>query len=89
MNTTATASPDGDLMSRHQVAIMFRVTSARVAQWARMLQVGSRSLPVQLAEPFPLAELVELGRDDRGGPLVGGPGELGIKPQGGGAFGVP
>jgi predicted site-specific integrase-resolvase len=35
MNTTATASPDGDLMSRHQVAVMFRVTSARVAQWAR------------------------------------------------------
>jgi predicted site-specific integrase-resolvase len=35
MNTTATASPDSDLMSRHQVAVMFRVTSARVAQWAR------------------------------------------------------
>jgi len=35
MNTTATASPDGDLMSRHQVAVMFRVTSARIAQWAR------------------------------------------------------
>jgi len=35
MNTTATASPDGDLMSRHQVAVMFRVTSALVAQWAR------------------------------------------------------
>ena len=33
MNTTATASPDGDLMSRHQVAVMFRVTSARIAQW--------------------------------------------------------
>jgi hypothetical protein len=35
MNTTATASPDTDLMSRHQVAVMFRVTSALVAQWAR------------------------------------------------------
>jgi predicted site-specific integrase-resolvase len=35
MNTTATASPDRDLMSRHQVAVMFRVTSALVAQWAR------------------------------------------------------
>ena len=54
-----------------------------------MLQVGGRSLPVQLAEPFPFAELVELGRDDRDGPLVGGPGELGIEPQGGGAFGMP
>ena len=32
MNTTATASPDPDLMSRHQVAVMFRVTSALVAQ---------------------------------------------------------
>ena len=35
MNTTATATPDRDLMSRHQVAVMFRVTSALVAQWAR------------------------------------------------------
>jgi len=35
MHTTATASPDLDLMSRHQVAVMFRVTSATVAQWAR------------------------------------------------------
>jgi predicted site-specific integrase-resolvase len=35
MNTTATAGPDRDLMSRHQVAVMFRVTSALVAQWAR------------------------------------------------------
>ena len=35
MNSTATASPDRDLMSRHQVAVMFRVTSALVAQWAR------------------------------------------------------
>jgi len=35
MNTTATASPDRDLMSRHQVAVMLRVTSALVARWAR------------------------------------------------------
>jgi predicted site-specific integrase-resolvase len=35
MNTTAMASPDRDMMSRHQVAVMFRVTSALVAQWAR------------------------------------------------------
>jgi predicted site-specific integrase-resolvase len=35
MNTMATASPDRDLMSRRQVAVMFRVTSALVAQWAR------------------------------------------------------
>jgi len=33
-------------------------------------------LAVEVAEPFLLAELVELGRDDRGGVLVGGPGEL-------------
>jgi hypothetical protein len=39
MNTTATASPDSDLMSRHQVAVMFRVTSARIAQWARRGQL--------------------------------------------------
>src|SRR6516165_1923492 len=35
MDTTPTASPDPDLMSRHQVAVMFLVTSALVAQWAR------------------------------------------------------
>ena len=35
MNTIATASPDGDLLSRRQVAAMFRVTSALIAQWAR------------------------------------------------------
>ncbi len=35
-----------------------------------------RGLPVQVAEPFSFAEAVELGRDDRGGVLVGGPGEL-------------
>jgi predicted site-specific integrase-resolvase len=35
MNTTATASPDGDLMTRHQVAVVFHVTSALIAQWAR------------------------------------------------------
>ena len=33
-----------------------------------------RRLPVQVAEPFSFAEPVELGRDDRGGVLVGGPG---------------
>src|SRR5580704_11017865 len=33
MNTMSTASPDRDLLSRHQVAVMFRVTSALVAQW--------------------------------------------------------
>jgi predicted site-specific integrase-resolvase len=35
MNVMATASPDEDLMSRRQVACLFRVTSALVAQWAR------------------------------------------------------
>ena len=33
-------------------------------------------LAVQLAEPFSFAEAVELGRDDRGGVPVSGPGEL-------------
>jgi hypothetical protein len=33
-------------------------------------------LAVELAEPFLLAELVELGGDDCGGALVGGSGEL-------------
>ncbi len=33
-------------------------------------------LAVKLAEPFFLAEPVELGRDDRGGVLVGDPAEL-------------
>jgi hypothetical protein len=33
-------------------------------------------LAVQIPESFPLAEAVELGRDDRCGVLVGGPGEL-------------
>ena len=38
---------------------------------------GSRKmLPVQVAEPFSFAEAVELGRDDRGGALVGVLGEL-------------
>ena len=39
MNTTATASPDGDLMTRHQVAVVFHVTSALIAQWARRGQL--------------------------------------------------
>jgi len=39
--------------------------------------VGSwQMLPVELAEPFLLSEPVELGWDDGGGALVGGPGEL-------------
>ena len=33
-------------------------------------------LAVQVTESFPLAEAVELGRDDRSGVPVGGPGEL-------------
>jgi len=33
---------------------------------------------VQLAKVFLLAESVELGGNDRGGALVGGPGELGV-----------
>src|SRR5580700_9202520 len=45
-------------------------------------------LAVELAEPFFLAESVELGRDDRGGVLVGRPAELGVELQRGGAFGV-
>ena len=45
-------------------------------------------LAVQVTESFPLAEAVELGRDDRGGVPVGGLGELGVEPQGGRAFGV-
>jgi predicted site-specific integrase-resolvase len=39
MNTTATASPDADLMTRHQVAVVFHVTSALIAQWARRGQL--------------------------------------------------
>jgi predicted site-specific integrase-resolvase len=35
MNVMAMPSPDEDLMSRHEVACLFRVTSALVAQWAR------------------------------------------------------
>ena len=35
-----------------------------------------RMLPVQVAQPFSFAEPVELGRDDRGGSLVGMLGEL-------------
>ena len=35
MNATTTASPDEHLMSRHEVAVMFRATSALIAQWAR------------------------------------------------------
>jgi hypothetical protein len=44
MNAMAMAAPahqdvrrdtGGNLMTRHQVAVMFRVTSALVAQWAR------------------------------------------------------
>jgi hypothetical protein len=36
-------------------------------------------LAVELAEPFFLAEPVELGRDDRGGVLVGQPSRQGRK----------
>ena len=46
-------------------------------------------LTVQLAQALLLAEAVELGGDDGGGALVGGPGELGVEPQGGGALRVP
>lgn len=45
-------------------------------------------LAVELAEPFFSAELVELGRDDRGRVLVGRTGELGVELQGGGALRV-
>ena len=45
-------------------------------------------LVVELAEPFLLAQLVELGGDDRGGALVGGPSELGVELECGGTFGV-
>ena len=38
--------------------------------------MAGRSLTVQVTEPFSFAKPVELGRDDRGGVLVGGPGEL-------------
>ena len=38
--------------------------------------VAGWGLAVQVAEPFSSAEAVELGGDDRGGVLVGGPGEL-------------
>ena len=50
--------------------------------------IAGRRLAVQVAEPFSFAEAVELGRDDRGGVLVGGTGELCVEPQGGRAFGV-
>jgi hypothetical protein len=46
-------------------------------------------LVVQFAKAFLLAQSVELGGDDRGGALVGGPGELGVELQGGGALRVP
>jgi hypothetical protein len=49
---------------------------------------AGRLLAVQVAELFSFSEAVELGRDDRSGALVGGPGELGVEPQGGGALGV-
>ena len=38
-------------------------------------------LVVQFAESFLLAEAIELGGDDGGRTLVGGPGELGVEPQ--------
>jgi hypothetical protein len=37
---------------------------------------AGRCLTVQVAETFPLTKTVELGGDDCGGVLVGGPGEL-------------
>ena len=46
-------------------------------------------LVVQFAKAFLLAESVELGGEDAGGALVGGPGELGVELQGGGAPRVP
>src|SRR5690349_19824153 len=53
--------------------------------------VGARSwqMPeIELAKSFFSAETVELGRDDSGGALVGGPGELGVELQGRGALRV-
>ena len=49
---------------------------------------GRRMLAVELTKPFLLAEFVELGGDDGGGLLVGGPGELGVELQGRRAFRV-
>ena len=46
-------------------------------------------LTVQFAQAFLRAVRVELGGDHRGSALVGGPGELGVEPQGGGALRVP
>jgi len=46
-------------------------------------------LVVQFAKAFLLAESVELGGEDAGGALVGGPGELGVELQGGGAPACP
>jgi len=58
-------------------------------QGAEPIGTGRRQLlAVELAEPFFLAEPIELGRDDRSGVLVGGPAELSVKLQRGGAFGV-
>jgi hypothetical protein len=36
-------------------------------------------LPVEFAEPFFAPEPVELGRDNRGGVLVGGPGDSSVR----------
>ena len=38
-------------------------------------------LTVEFAHPLLSAESVELGRDYGGGPLIGGPGELGVELQ--------
>ena len=54
---------------------------------AKGLRLGSAALEA-LAEPLFPAELVELRRDDGGGLLVGGPGELGVELQGRGALRV-
>ena len=52
-------------------------SSERPESVGQVAEVVARwRLAVQVPESFPLAEAVELGRDNRGGVLVGGPGEL-------------
>jgi hypothetical protein len=72
MHTTATASPDLDLMSRHQVAVMFRVTSARVAQWARRGRL--HEVRDETGRPrYRRTDVEDLFSGGRPGNLCGGP----------------
>ena len=88
----AAASPDlnGFQTGSKKIQRCFVVEPGERPEGAGQLAevVAGWRFAVQVAEPFSFAEPGELGRDDRGGALVGGLGELGVELERGRAFRV-